>query len=57
MPEISTDQLDVADLLGSMSSCTLKTHIPSRKARTTVSMPAGMSSPIVFEELTAADAS
>jgi hypothetical protein len=56
MPDTSTDQLET-DLLDSTSSCTFETQIPSLKARTTVSTPAGMSSPTVLEELTAADAS
>lgn len=52
-----TDQLGDDELAASTSPLTLETHIPSLRAKTTVSTPAGMSSPMVLEELTAAAAS
>lgn len=57
IPETSTDQLGDGDLAASTSPRTLVTHIPNRRARTTVSIPAVISSPTVLEELTAAAAS
>ena len=56
-PETSTDQLGDDELAASTSPLTFETHIPSLRARTTVSTPAGISSPMVLEELTAAAAS
>jgi hypothetical protein len=56
-PETKTDQLGEDDLFRSRDCRTLTTDMPSRRARTTVSTPTGISSPTVFDELTAAAAS